>query len=609
MNPVQKALRQISAFSLTLFIALAYFLPVVNSSTTSYSGDPRILSGVNPAPTANIKASVASTDGDTLRAYKVVVTTYNSDTNNITHGFSALFRDYLASTAGTGADYSGLEVGSYLTATTENLNNYLAGFAVYAKGHGGAIETNYYSTTSESNGDAVFSNVPMGQYLILGWGSDAGPRVYSLATAEVIPSEGTGDHEGEYVLYGTYHVNLKTSLPTVNKTITGGTTTQGSKQSASIYKPIKYQIDASVPTYPPNATATKYEIVDFIPEGLHLDLETVKAYFPTGDGSYTQLINDDETITYYTQDYGEGVTPTSRKLTITFDYSKIKDYSSIRITYEAVLDDEASIGNNSANINKATLSYSSDPFNSELTYTISSEKDVYSYGLIINKYIGGNMEQRLAGAQFKIYTNIACTDLYVIKDDVGQPVVITTNADGFAFYAGLGAGTYYLKESKAPTGYNLIDSPFQFSVGTEPNLITSIANDTLNTYTTDSTGNSRAARLNGETTEYGWIDSTGHLVWNDSASTPPPHGESVPAPVPAYVKSSFGAGENTISSFGNYNGSDGFYWVDAPNSAGPTLPSTGGIGTTIFTVVGIILIVGALVLFITKVRMSKKYKI
>ncbi len=48
--------------------------------------------------------------------------------------------------------------------------------------------------------------------------------------------------------------------------------------------------------------------------------------------------------------------------------------------------------------------------------------------------------------------------------------------------------------------------------------------------------------------------------------------------------------------------------VEVPNNTGAELPSTGGIGTTIFYVVGGILVVGAAVVLTTRKRMEKNAK-
>lgn len=48
------------------------------------------------------------------------------------------------------------------------------------------------------------------------------------------------------------------------------------------------------------------------------------------------------------------------------------------------------------------------------------------------------------------------------------------------------------------------------------------------------------------------------------------------------------------------------YYVNIVNNSGSTLPSTGGIGTTIFYIIGGILVVGAAILLVTKKRMSKE---
>lgn len=114
---------------------------------------------------------------------------------------------------------------------------------------------------------------------------------------------------------------------------------------------------------------------------------------------------------------------------------------------------------------------------------------------------------------------------------------------------GLDAGTYYLKETKAPEGYNSLKDSIQLTI-------------------TATTANDQE--------------------WNGTASN-------------ALTELNLTVG-GTIS---NGNITTGIVSTTVENNKGSILPSTGGIGTTIFYVIGGILMVGAGVILVSRRRRSK----
>ena len=108
-------------------------------------------------------------------------------------------------------------------------------------------------------------------------------------------------------------------------------------------------------------------------------------------------------------------------------------------------------------------------------------------------------------------------------------------------FTGLNAGTYTLTETKTPAGYNTI-APITFTI---------------------------SATQSGSTTVAG-----GAITWSpDNAAI-------------------------------RLDAANGVFDTTIVNNAGAELPSTGGMGTTIFYVLGGILVVGAVVLLVTKKRMN-----
>ena len=105
----------------------------------------------------------------------------------------------------------------------------------------------------------------------------------------------------------------------------------------------------------------------------------------------------------------------------------------------------------------------------------------------------------------------------------------------------------------------------------------------------------------------GQAEINGNLVWMNEAgvvmTTAP--GEGAPDGFSAaYVKAETKTVTNVIEINRDAEGANGFYKAGVSNNQGAQLPSTGGMGTTIFTVVGLCLMVGAAIVLITRRRMT-----
>jgi len=218
--------------------------------------------------------------------------------------------------------------------------------------------------------------------------------------------------------------------------------------------------------------------------------------------------------------------------------------STVTVSYTAVLNSSAVTGS-AGNANTVYLTYSNNPNpggGGETGTTPTDKNVVFTYQFVVNKVDESNTP--LPNAGFTLYK----------KDASGTWQVVETIAAGAATtftFKGLDDGDYKLEETEVPTGFNKI-SDVEFSISA-----------THDTTSPDPT----LTNLNGATADGDTINLTATQQATVSLST------------------------GTIS-------------VTIQNKAGSVLPSTGGIGTTIFYAVGGVLVVGAAVLLIVKRRMK-----
>ncbi len=287
--------------------------------------------------------------------------------------------------------------------------------------------------------------------------------------------------------------------------------------------------------------------------------EKIKVSCKTGD-TVTDITNK-ATITVTAASETEGA-----KINVEFADIKAagatKD-SIITVEYNAVLSSGAVIGLN-GQTNEVYLEYSNNPNaggEGETGNTPVDKVIAFTYELDVNK-IDANTQVALKGAKFKLQAADGdhvdkwakltknSEGNYTISEWVADEADATEfeNANGNTFAViGLDSGTYNLKETVAPSGYKTPDKAFKVEL-----TATTANNQDWDTFTASDALTALTVKLDN---------------------------------VAGTVDENKGIGTVTVG-----------------NSSGSTLPSTGGIGTTIFYVAGGVLVVGAGVLLITKKR-------
>lgn len=286
------------------------------------------------------------------------------------------------------------------------------------------------------------------------------------------------------------------------------------------------------------------------------DAEYTSYYFAFHDKEEAGLTFNKDSVKVYVDDDEietgfEVKTTTTDGCSFEVVFSNLKDIeavhagSVIRVEYTSTLNPNAVIGGN-GNLNKAQLEYSNNPRDtSSKDKTVWDNVVVFTYQVVVNKYANSVEENnKLTGAEFTLSKKL--------KDGTSKNIAVVKSESGTQFtFKGLDDGEYTLTETVTPEGYNTID-PITFNVS---------ANHEINW---DGTGN-RSALLESLTGNKG----TGEITFTSDKGT-------------------------------------GALTTDIINKSGTVLPSTGGMGTTVFYVVGGGLMAVAVVLLVTKKRMENK---
>lgn len=418
--------------------------------------------------------------------------------------------------------------------------------------------------TITTEADAKAFAVEVAKYLTdpaAGTGTDSitvsGPGYYLIKNTSV----GEGEVFTDYILrvVGDVTVNPKSGKPTLDKQIRHNETgVWGVVGDNQIGDTVEFRTLTTVPIVS-GCTQYTYVIHDEMSAGLTSNVRS--------NEDVTIKVNDETVLDkkYYTVTV-DGTN--ANKFTVTVDVlSAIKDGKMVEgntlyTYYTGILNEKAKVYNDGKQDNKAYLEYSNNPHDNKTTNK-TPEKVVYDWTFKMGvKKVDGADGTPLTDAKFVLSKKKNC-DLGTIGDD-GTPSTTTDlinlieNSDG--------------SYTVAPAGYT----------GSVVNVMTA-----------------------GDITINGLDDATVYYLYETKA---PAGYNRLTAAVRFEITATYSdAGDNCTSVTATVNNDvQSSVSVNVRNNKGSTLPSTGGIGTTIFYVIGGGLMAVAAVLLVTKKRMNNK---
>ena len=429
----------------------------------------------------------------------------------------------------------------------------------------GAITPVKTVTAASSSTSVSISDLSYGYYLVYDNTTLEGSAVRSAVMLSTVNKDAI--------------ITLKANRPQILKQVEENNGTFGKGTSVNIGDTVTFKLTTAVPSHTLYKTY-KYFIEDTMADGLELIADSIKVY--QGDSLLTK-------DTDYTLTLAQGTVDFKVDFTASMNVpGKFAIDDTLTIVYDAKVTDSIE----KANQNVAKLTYSNDPTNDESIGSVSDSANVYSYQFVFTKFAqdtnGILTNVRLSGAQFNLYKVVGGSDVlvkfttrnktinidgtdhniteYVVAEDASAPgatEVLETCNEGEATITlshlnygghlgdiaifGLAEGTYKLVETKAPDGYILPNDPFVIEIVDEIGALGSVG--TLN--------------VTGSHTGSGSIVNTN------------------------------GMAENILT-----------VWAEITNKPGSALPETGGMGTTLFTVLGIVLMAGAAAFFTSRKRSS-----
>lgn len=359
----------------------------------------------------------------------------------------------------------------------------------------------------------------VGTYLILVTGGSE--KIYNPMLVSVYYTDGNEmttkplDAKSNWGLK-TENAYAKSSEIKITKTV--------KEKSAPVGGTVEYTITGTIPSYSKEYTedSLKYTMTDKV-KNLEIDTETIKV---TVGGAKIDSSNYElnAKVSGFELKFKANYIASLRNATDT--------NRAVVVTYSAKLTEGAS--NFDAAHNEVVLDYTHNPGQSEDGKKAETNTYTFDINGQIAKVDATNEETKLGGAEFTLYSD----------KELKSVVKTATSADttGSVVFKGLKEGIYYLKETKAPSTYQITDNVYKIEIKA---VYKNDDTNKLENYTVTITNQND--EKDSHTATYNNADETANVS------------------VLTMVK----------------------------NTKLGTLPSTGGMGTYLFTIIGVVVMAGA----------------
>ena len=325
-----------------------------------------------------------------------------------------------------------------------------------------------HTTAHTTAGNTVINNLDYGYYV-----------VYPLGATDTSTAPGNETVKSVASLVSvtdtTVSINMKSNYPTVVKKVN-----EKNADDVNIGDTVTYTLTSKVPDMT-GYTSYVFNFKDTLSAGLTFkEITSVTV----GDTTINKVEAGQEANDTYT------LTQDGQKITITMNNflasNANKAGQEIKVTYTATLNKDAVTGFD-PNTNKATVEYSNKPGTDDKGESEPSKVDVHTFDFTIFKYYLKNQNNKddktgLANAEFELYKangEVAGDKVNIKKVTEGEyrvatpeeaaikglkSDVIVSGTNGRVLVKGLDAGTYYLRETKAPDGYNKLLSDIKVEI-------------------------------------------------------------------------------------------------------------------------------------------------